>query len=134
MHSLYREGDAKAVVIISQGNSCPIVRRYAETIRSFAEKWEKKGVTVWLLNSNFTDDRASIIAEDREFRFGAPILMDPAQSVSKSLGFTRTGEAVILQPGSWEILYRGAIDDRLGYGVDKQIARDSYLEIGRAHV
>jgi hypothetical protein len=128
-HSLYRESDAKAIVIISQGNACPISQKYSGRIHELHDALEKKGVRVWLLNANPQDDRESVIQEAKDYDFGAPILLDPSQVVARELGFTRTAEAVIIEPNTWKLLYRGAIDDRLGYGVDKQQPKYNFLEI-----
>ena len=126
--NLYREIEAPAIVIIAQGNDCPIIQKYANRIRELAVKWRERGVPFFLINANSQDSRKDIIAEDREYRYGAPILMDPSQVVTRSLGIVRTGETVIIEPGSWKVIYRGAIDDRLGYGVDKQEAKRNFLD------
>jgi len=44
------------------------------------------------------------------------------------VGATRTAEAFCIEPKSWTLFYRGAIDDRLGYGTEKQHASHAYLE------
>ena len=36
-----------------------------------------------------------------------PILMDEAQLVAESLGFTRNGEVLIANPQGWKVTYRG---------------------------
>lgn len=127
-HNLYRDSDARAVVIIGQGNDCPIIQKYSNRIRELAVKWRERGVPFYLINANPQDNRKSVTRENNEFNYGAPIMLDPAQVVARSLGLTRTAEAVILEPGSWRILYRGAIDDRLGYGVDKQEPKAHFLD------
>lgn len=126
-HTLYRKTDARVVVIIAQGNDCPIIQKYAQTIRELVDKYGKEDVAFLMVNANPQDERQEIIDEDKEYRYGAPILMDPSQIVTRSLGMTRTSEAVIIEPGSWRVLYRGAIDDRLGYGMDKQVPKSNFL-------
>lgn len=97
-HSLYRKTDAKAVVIIGQGNSCPIIQKYSQRIRELAVQYGGKDVEVLLINANTQDTRKAIAKEATEFNYGAPILMDPSQVVTRSLGITRTAEAVIVEP------------------------------------
>lgn len=126
-HELYRYSDAKAVVIISQGNDCPIIQKFTRRIEEINSIYGKKNVKILLMNSNIQDDRESIINEAKSYEFNLPIMMDRSQLVAETLGITRTSEAVVLDPRNWKIVYRGSIDDRLGYGVDKQKANNNYL-------
>lgn len=127
-HELYRYSDAKAIVIISQGNDCPIIQKYSTVINEIKKKFENQKIIFFLLNANKQDDRDSIQKEVKSYGFDIPVLMDPSQVVADTLGVTRTSEAVVLSPNGWKILYRGSISDRFDYGSDKQKARNNYLE------
>lgn len=124
---LYRHSDAKAVVIISQGNDCPIIQKYGKTINEIKKKFENQNVVFYLMNSNLGDNRQALIDEAKKYGYELPILMDPSQIIAELLGITRTAEAVVINPQGWKIIYRGAISDRLDYGADKQAARNNYL-------
>lgn len=126
-HELYRLSDASAVVIISQGNDCPIIQRYSQTLLELEKKYKNANVKFFLLNSNRQDDRESIIKEAKNYGIRFPILLDQSQLVAEVLGITRTAEVVVLDPKSWSMIYRGAIDDRFNYGADKQVSRNKYL-------
>ncbi len=126
-HELYRYSDAKAIVIISQGNDCPIIQRFSNRINEIKKIFASKNIQFFLLNSNKIDSRESIIEEAKKYNYDLPILMDRSQLVAELLGITRTSEAVVIDPKDWKIVYRGAIDDRMSYGVDKQVARNNYL-------
>lgn len=128
IHQLSREADSKAVVIVSHGNSCPIVQKFSDRLNELNRKFANRGVVFWMINSNTADDRASIIREAKEFALELPILLDPAQIVGRALGLTRTTETVIIDPVRREVVYRGPINDRLDYGVDKQASRTEFLE------
>jgi hypothetical protein len=125
---LYRNSDAKAIVIISQGNDCPIIQKYSSIINDLKNKYESDKIHFFLINANQQDTRQAIIEEAKSYNFKIPILMDPSQLVTESLGITRTSEAVVINPIGWKIMYRGSISDRLDYGVDKQNARHNYLD------
>ncbi len=127
-HTLYKDSDAKAIVIISQGNDCPIIQKFSLIINEIKKKYESKNVIFYFLNSNRQDSRVDIIEEAKKYNYDLPILMDPSQVIADSLGITRTSEAVVITPEDWKIVYRGAISDRMNYGVDKQIAKNNYLE------
>jgi hypothetical protein len=125
-HELYRLADAKAIVLITQGNGCPISRNLAPSIRELKAKYEGKGVEFRLLNSNLQDSRADVVEEAKEFNFGVPVLMDANQLVGEQLGVTRTGEFFVIDPKTWKVVYRGPLDDRLDFGTQKASATHTW--------
>lgn len=125
---LYRNADAKAVVIIAQLNGCPIIQKYAPKIRELVKSFESRGVRFLMINPNLTDDRASLIQEAKEYDFGVPILMDPSQIVTRELGLTRSAEVVIISTDGWNVVYRGPIDDQIGFEVNRQKSNSRPLE------
>jgi peroxiredoxin len=127
-HELYAQAKARAVVLMFTMTGCPIVQKSIPKIKTLRDEFEAKGVVFWLINSNAADDAASIGQEARDFRVDLPILLDHAQEVARSLGVTRTAEVICIQPQSWTVFYRGAIDDQLGYGTEKRQASHAYLQ------
>jgi peroxiredoxin len=124
-----RQTDAKAVVLFFTANGCPIARQSIPRLRELQEKYEAKGVRVWLVNSNSGDDRKSISKEAQEFHTGAlPVLLDETQGVAAMLEVQRTGTAVCIATKSWSIFYRGAIDDQMVEGAQKPAPTEKYLE------
>lgn len=127
-HQLSWYGDQKAVVLFIQGNGCPIVRNGAPTLRALRDEYEDRGVAFFMLNPQPQDNRESIAEEAAEFGYDMPILVDESQLVAESLGVDRTSETFIIEPQSGEILFRGPIDDRLGYETQKPEAENHYLK------
>ena len=127
-HELYQQGDDRAIVLIFTTTGCPIVQKSIPKIKALRDRFSSKGVRFWMINSNTADDAKTIGEEAREFQINIPILMDRQQSVARSLNATRTAEVICVQPKSWKIFYRGAIDDQLGYGTEKQQPTQTYLE------
>ena len=118
-HELYRLADAKAIVIVSTGNGCPIARSMTPALKALRDKYAAQGVEFLLLNSNLQDSREAIAAEAKDYGQDIPILMDSNQLVGEALGVTRTAEVFVINPKTWQIMYRGPIDDRMDYGVQK---------------
>jgi mono/diheme cytochrome c family protein len=118
-HELYRLADAKAVVLISYGVGCPIVRNLAPALKELQAAYAGKGVEFLLVDSNNQDSLAAIQAEAKEYGIDMPILMDTNQLVGEQLGVTRTAEVYVIDPKTWKIAYRGPMDDRLDYGAQK---------------
>mgnify|MGYP000945829891 CR=1 FL=1 len=124
---LYRQKLARVVVIFVAGNGCPIVRQSVGTLNELEKEFSSQGVEFWMLNANPQDDRASVQKEANEFNIDFPILLDRGQWVAKSLNISRTAEAIAISTKDWKIVYRGAVDDRLGYGTQKPKAEKTPL-------
>lgn len=126
-HELYREaGDAKAVVLITHGNGCPIVRNLAPKVKELRAKYEPMGVKFMMLNSNLQDSAEEVAKEAAEYGYDLPILMDKNQLVGEQLGVTRTAEFFVIDPKTWKVVYRGPLDDRLDYGAQKAVASHTW--------
>jgi len=126
-HQLYYYKSAPAIVLMTQGNGCPIVRNAMPALREVRDAYADSGVQFFLLNSNLQDTAASIAAEVDEFGFDLPVLVDQYQLVGESLQVTRTAEVYVIDPSSMTVVYHGPVDDRLTYQVQKGEAGERYL-------
>lgn len=125
---LYYYSDAPAIVLMTQGNGCPIVRNAMPILREIRDAYADKGVEVFLLNSNLQDDRDAVIAEATEFGFDIPVLMDDEQLVGEQLGVVRTAEVFVIDPAEgFKVVYHGPIDDRFTYERQKPEPDQTYL-------
>ena len=118
----------KAIVLFVQGNGCPLVRQRVPQLKRLRDAYADKGVLFWMLNANSQDRRDEVAKEAAEFGIDLPILLDPTQLVAAGLQITRTAEAIVIEPNTWRIRYRGAIDDRLSYETQKPAATREYLK------
>jgi len=126
-YELYALKDRKVVVLMTQGNGCPIARLAMPPLRDVRAKYDAKDAMFFLINSNLQDDRESVAAEAKEFAFDMPVLLDGKQTVGEALHFTRTAEVLVIRTQDWKLMYRGPIDDRLGY--ERQRApQEHYLQ------
>jgi peroxiredoxin len=126
-HTLYDAAGDKAIVLMVQGNGCPIVRQAVPALREIRDQYQSQGVEFLLLNSNLQDTAESIAHEEKEFAFGLPILVDNGQQVGEQLGVQRTSEVFVIDPKTWTLAYRGPIDDRLHYERQRP-AEHTYLK------
>ncbi len=127
-HELHYRTDAKAIVLMVQGNGCPIVRNQLVRLAQVRDAYADKGVLFMLINSNLQDDRERIAAEAKEFGIDFPILIDEAQLVGESMGFDRTAEVFVIDPQQrWRLTYRGPVDDRVSYDTQRPEATNDYL-------
>jgi hypothetical protein len=126
-HELYYHADAEAVVIMIQGNGCPIVRNAVTDYQSLATEYADDGVRFFMLNGNLQDKRDSIAAEAREYGIELPVLVDDTQLVSEALGVVRTAEVFVIDPDTWDLVYRGPLNDRVTYEHQKPAPDHTYL-------
>jgi len=126
-HELYYYSDMKGIVLIWQGNGCPIVRHSIGYLNKLQKEYRKQGVQFFMINANLQDDRFSIQEEVEKFGIEMPILEDRAQIITADLGIERTATAMLVDPENWEIIYQGAIHDRLGYETQKKEVKNHYL-------
>ena len=126
LHDLGGYADAKAVVLMVQGNGCPVVRNALPDLRAVQARYEGQGVVFLMVNSNLQDRAETIRAEAEEFGIDLPILVDETQEVGMALALTRTAEVLVLDP-SRQVVYRGPINDRLSYERQRAAAQHHYL-------
>ena len=124
---LFGDTDARAVVLMVQGNGCPIVRNALIDLALVRERFVGEPVRFLMINSNLQDDPASIRAEAEEWRIDVPILVDNTQEVGEALALTRTAEVLVIDTRSRSIAYRGPINDRLVYERQRERADNHYV-------
>lgn len=103
------------VVIIFTSNFCPYSRIYEERIIQLHQEYSKRDVEVVLVNPNqgpddsFEEMKKKVAVAGYNF----PYLKDSDQVLTSIMGATRTPEVFLLKPSnnSFELVYRGAIDD-----------------------
>ena len=126
-YELYKMADAKAIVLTMHTKGCPIGQQLQPDFKALQAKYEAKGVKFLMLNSNTYDTPAAIAEEVKSFGSTIPVLKDTDQSVAEPLGVERATETLVIQPGTWKILYQGPINDRVTYGRARAVASQQYV-------
>jgi hypothetical protein len=109
-HQLRKYGDSKAVVIISTSASCQENIEKLPKYRLLRTTWESKGVVFLAINATADDRLEDIRQMDALHNFDLPILLDRSQLIAESLGLSKAGELVVLEPNRFQVLYRGGLD------------------------
>ncbi|MFT5542243.1 MAG: hypothetical protein ACI97K_000483 [Glaciecola sp.] len=125
-HELYYHKNAKAVVLLVTMNGCPIVRNLLPDLRDIRAKFGDE-VEFLLINSSLQDTHKSIRQEVAEFGIDFPILVDDAQLIGETLELDRSGEVLVIDTSNWRVAYRGPINDRVGYEIQRNAAQAHYL-------
>jgi hypothetical protein len=97
-HNLHYHRDKSAVVIMIQGNGCPIVRNALTDYKALRDSFADQGVHFMMLNANLQDQRSTILAEAEKFGIDMPILHDETQLIGESLNLVRTAEVLVIDP------------------------------------
>lgn len=125
-HELFYYRNSPAIVIITTVNGSDAVRAAAPALRKLGADASRSNVPVFLLNSNPSDERAAIAAEVRSLALDLPVLIDQTQLIGESLGVSREAEAIVINPKTWTIVYRGPISKDLS-GADSNSGRADYV-------
>lgn len=126
-HALGDYADNDFVVMYIHGSGCPIARLSVPTFLGIRDDYADKNISFLMLNSFIQDDFPRIRKEAEDFKIDFPILKDADQSVARSLGVERTAEVFIVDPRTREVLFRGPIDDSLGYETQRTHTQHNYL-------
>jgi len=126
-YELYKMTDAKAIVLTMHTKGCPIGQQLTPDFKELQVKYEAKGVKFLMLNSNLYDTPAAIAEEMKSFGATIPVLKDADQKVGEPLGVERATETLVIEPGTWKVLYQGPISDRVTYGRARAKADNQYV-------
>src|SRR5262245_6808466 len=113
-------GKKKAVVLVFVNTSCPVAQKYFPTLQAMEKEYRDKDVQFVAVNPAEEDTIIAMATQAVKYEVEFPFVKDFGGTSAKSLGITRTPEAVVLD-SERRIVYRGRIDDqfRLG-GVRKE--------------
>ena len=111
-HRLYKYKNSKVVVLYSYKAGCPMNSDELGTLQQLNEIYASKGVKFFSIDANSTASKAISRHVDSQGNSTFPILNDSSQLVSAELGFSRSGEVVVLDTETWRIRYRGPVDNR----------------------
>ena len=107
-HQLSRFKPHKALVLLSvNASGCANSKAAVIGLNKLSESWADKGVAFALLDSTSAQNQANQVAA--EF----PLLLDHAQLVAETLKVDQFGQAVVLDPYTTKVLYRGPVSDQM---------------------
>jgi hypothetical protein len=112
-----------AVLRIAEG----VARRIDNYLVDSRDLSAIRNVRFLMINTNPQDDRDALQKAARQYGIDMPILKDETQLVGKDLQIDRTGEALLIDARTWQVVYRGPVDDRLDFEAQKPSATHHYL-------
>lgn len=103
--------EGQATVIIFMSTECPFVQPYTSRLTSLANEFSSKGITIWGMNSNNTEDVMTVANHAKSKAYPFPVLKDENNMVADLFGSQRTPEVFVVRNSDMVILYHGRIDD-----------------------
>ncbi|GAB1261262.1 thioredoxin domain-containing protein [Aurantivibrio plasticivorans] len=109
-HQLSRLGYHKAVVVISQDNSCQANIDNLPKYKLLRTTFEPMGVKFLMMNASGKDSLQSVQKLASIYDIDFPIMIDDTQLATETLGVKQAGEILVLDPKSNALVYRGPLD------------------------
>jgi len=104
---------APAIVLVSHANGSAQMKSAAATLKALQTSFGDDGAKLLLINSTPGVSREAIQADLASLGLDLPVLMDDMQIVGESLGVSRVGQAIVIDPKTWRIVYSGPISGAL---------------------
>ncbi len=108
-HELHYFADAPAMVLMTHNTSCATLPDSLQELTSIHEQFAPQGAEIMLINSDLRDDRGSVRAAAAREGIALPILLDTTQIIGESLIAATAGEALVIDPRTWTLAYRGDV-------------------------
>lgn len=122
----------RVAVFFFATTECPISNRYVPEIERLDHKFSKRGVRIWWVYPDPTDDAAAIAKHRKDFSITGPQFpADPEEAVNLAHA-TITPEAAVflVKDGQLREVYHGRIDDRyIAIGQERPRATRHELEM-----
>ena len=108
-HQLSYYGDHAAVVLLAQDNNHHTLRDSLPQFTALREAYQDQNVLFLRINPMPDLNRNDVAKTAQQLDLKTPILLDTAQTVAESLGLTRVGELIIVDPATMTVAHRGTI-------------------------
>mgnify|MGYP002631442227 CR=1 FL=1 len=101
--------DHKAIAFLVQANGSAATEQAIAAFRDMHAKYDAQGIEFMMLNP-LGEARADVKQAAVSYGLDIPVLIDDAQLISEAMGIDKTGEVFLLDPRSFQVVYRGSAD------------------------
>jgi len=100
---------APAIVIVNHVTGSSLLNDAVPQIKAMKASVEAAGGKLFFLNSTPGVKREAIIADMAALSLDIPVLIDDSQLIGESLGVSHVGQALVINPKTWKVVYSGPI-------------------------
>jgi hypothetical protein len=104
---------APAIVIVNHVNGSAQLKAAAPALKALQASFAGTDNKLLLLNSTPGVTREAIQADMASLGLDLPVMIDDTQLVGESLGMSRVGQALVISPKTWKVVYSGPISAKL---------------------
>jgi hypothetical protein len=115
----------KATVIALVSSTCPVSKRYLNTLGALEPEAKRAGVSVLLVAPTASEKPADLRAALAAVKVTAPCVADPEGKLSQLLGAVASTDVFVLD-AKRTLVYHGALDDQYGLGYSLDAPRERY--------
>jgi hypothetical protein len=130
-HSMSWRDDLAVVALLVQANGSGTDAAAVPAFNALRNRFADQPVDFFMINPMGLRDRDAVRTEMQRFGSDIPVLMDDSQLVSEALGITHTGEVLLYDPRSFEVVFRGPPGPALTQAIEARIAKSP---ISQSHV
>jgi len=116
----------RPLVIAVRDVGCPVSQRTGKALARVEQRFAPRGVDFLFVNLSPHNTRAEIEEDIAQNGFRGPMVHDAEQTLGAALAAEKTTEVFVID-GARTLVYRGAIDDRVGRGYALEEPRHAYL-------
>ncbi len=123
-----RLSDARGapLVVVARSVRCPLCRRWGPVLADMVRTWTARGVRFLVVDVAAADSPDDVRQDREKTGIDAPFVVDADGRIAAALGIRSTTEVLVLDAAR-TLVYRGAIDDRMGLGYARADAQRTYL-------
>lgn len=132
-HELYYSFNDSSVVgyvLVFAGKDLSSLQPTLETWKTLSQTYTNQGIQFWGIAAEFGNNRSNLIHEVSTLGIPFPVLHDRAEVITREFGIERTPEVVVVRNGTFDVVYRGAVEEQNGNATDHYLASalDSLLQ------
>lgn len=108
-HRISSYDDHVAVALLVQGNGDASVARAMSAYNALKARFDRQGFEFLMINPMGLSNSDAVQQQVLDYGVDIPVLMDNSQTISKALEIHTVGEALLLDPKTFTVKYRGPV-------------------------
>ena len=109
-HELYYHWPSKAVIVYFVGAEIQHALDGAGALNAIREAYPQDDIQTFIVSLSSADERDALAEKTEAFPDRLPVLQDIHHAVTRSLSSGKTPEAILIDPKTWSVRYRGPIE------------------------